>query len=267
MRHIMLLMIGLFAVSSCSPVGIVAGAGATLGIAAAQEGGISGAAQDLKLKAMISDQWFRYDISTFSKLNLNVDQGRVLITGVVQNPDHRVEAVRLAWQVEGVRQVINEIRVAKSDGFPGYVRDQWITTRLRAGLTFDREVQSINYSIDTVQGTVYLMGVAQNQVELNKVIETARTVPHVKQVISYVKMSGEDIGGFYDAGQSSSMSSAPSNDVNTGNYRPAVTAPAYEPPPADSAYPTDTYYTGSSSGQVESEQLQPVPLKPYPEWD
>ena len=151
-----------------------------------------------------------------------MDQGRVLITGVVQNPDARVEAVRLAWQVEGVRQVINEIRIAKSDGLPGYVRDQWITTRLRAAITFDRDVQSINYSIDTVQGTVYLMGVAQNQAELNRVIETARTIPHVKQVISYVKQAGESVDQFYDAGQSGAVNatraaSAPVSPVESSN--------------------------------------------------
>ena len=181
----------LVVLSGCSPVGMVMGTGAAVGISAAREGGISGTVEDVKIKALISDKWFRYDVNTFTKLNLTVNQGRVLITGIVQNPDDRVEAVRLAWQVEGVSQVINEIRVAESDGLPGYVRDQWITTRLRTSLTFDREVQSINYSIDTVAGTVYLMGVAQDQAELNRVIETARTIPHVMNVISYVKMAGD----------------------------------------------------------------------------
>lgn len=199
MRKTLLLLMALFMTSSCSGAGVLAGGAAALGIAAAQEGGISGAADDVRIKAHISDRWFKYDVDTFTKLKLNVDQGRVLITGVVQNPDHRVEAVRLAWQVEGVRQVINEIRIANSDGVPGYVRDKWITTHLRAALTFDRDVQSINYSIDTVQGTVYLMGMAQNQAELNRVMERARTISHVKQVISYVKMPGESFEGTYDA--------------------------------------------------------------------
>lgn len=190
--------------SSCSPVGVAAGAGAALGIGAAREGGLTGTARDLKIKALISDKWFKYDLETFAKLNLTVNQGRVLVTGVVQNPDDRVEAIRLAWQVEGVNQVINEIRVAKGEGLPGYVRDQWITTRLRTQMTFDREIQSINYSIDTVAGTVYLMGVAQDQAELNKVIDIARTLPYVQQVVSYVKMAGEPLppasrsGGGYE---------------------------------------------------------------------
>lgn len=181
--------------AGCSLVGAAAGAGAAVGIASQQEGGVSSAASDVRIKAMIADKWFKYKVDTFSKLSTTVDQGRVLITGVVQNPDDRVEAVRLAWQVDGVKQVINEIRVADGEGVPGFVRDKWITTRLRTALTLDKEVGAINYTIDTVQGTVYLMGVARNQSELDRVIQIAREIPNVKQVISYVKPLGETVQG------------------------------------------------------------------------
>jgi osmotically-inducible protein OsmY len=192
-KTVSLFLLSAAVLAACTPVGAVAGGGAALGIASAQEGGIRGAADDIRIKALISDKWFRYDLKTFAKLNLTVDQGRVLITGVVQDPDARVEAVRLAWQVEGVQQVINEIRVADSDGLPGFVRDEWITTRLRTALMFDKQVQSINYSIETVQGNVYLMGAANSQAELDRVIEVARTIPNVQQVVSYVKLRGQDI--------------------------------------------------------------------------
>lgn len=180
------------ALSACSPGGILLGAGTLLGIASVREGGISGTLSDAEIKALINDKWFQYNVDTFRKLSTTVDQGRVLVTGVVQDPEDRVEAVRLAWQVEGVKQVINEIRVADSDGVKGFVNDTWISTRLRAALTVDREVQNLNYSIDTVQGTVYLMGVAQTQSELNRVIEIARNIPHVRRVVSYIKLPGEE---------------------------------------------------------------------------
>ncbi len=176
-----------FFVSGCVWVG--AGAAVATGAAASQEGGIRAAVNDTRIRALISDLWFKYDLNTFAKLDLTVDNGRVLITGIVQNPDHRVEAVRLAWQPEGVQQVINEIRIAESTGIKGYARDTWITTRLRTAIMFEKEVQSLNYSIDTVQGTVYLMGVAQSQAELDKVIAIARTIDKVEQVVSYVKIS------------------------------------------------------------------------------
>jgi osmotically-inducible protein OsmY len=188
MYRVLILICISFILVSCSATGAAVGAGAAVGIAAVKEGGLSGTVEDIKIKTAISDKWFKYDLATFTKLNLTVNQGRVLVTGIVQDPDDRVEAIRLAWLVPGVKQVINEIRIAESEGVPGYLKDQSITARLRTALTFDKQVQSINYSIDTVQGTVYLMGVAQNQTELNKVIETARVTPYVKQVISYVNL-------------------------------------------------------------------------------
>ncbi len=186
-------IIAMMFLPACTPLGMATGAAATAGTAASKEGGIGGAITDASIKGSINEAWFRYNIETFSKLSTTVNQGRVLLTGVVQNPEDRVEAVRLVWQVKGVKQVINEIRVSDSEGLPGFVRDNWITTRLRTAMTFEKGVQSLNYSIDTVQGVVYLMGVAMSEAELNKVMSLARTIPNVKQVVSYVKMVGEPI--------------------------------------------------------------------------
>jgi len=190
---ITLLLSAALMLPSCVWVG--AGAAAITGATAVQEGGISRAVKDARIQALISDLWFKYDIKTFAKLDLTVNNGRVLITGVVQDPDHRVEAVRLAWQPEGVTQVINEIRIAESAGVGGYASDAWISARLRAAIVFEKEVSSLNYSIDTVQGTVYLMGTGQSQEELDKVIQTARTIPNVKQVVSYVKVLPPRVNG------------------------------------------------------------------------
>lgn len=180
------------AMSACSPLGMATGAGAATGIAAAREGGIRTSVSDARINAEISDKWFKYDLKTFAKLNITVNQGRVLLTGVVQDPEDRVEAVRLAWQVDGVEQVINEIRIADSEGLSGYVKDTWISAQLRTKMTFDRDIQSINYSVDTVQQVVYLMGVAHTQEELDRVKALSRSISGVKQVVSYVKMAGPD---------------------------------------------------------------------------
>lgn len=231
-------VLGALSLSSCSFVGLATGAGAAVGTAAVQEGGISRAVGDARIQAQINDLWFRYNVETFAKLDLTVNQGRVLITGVVQDPEHRVEAVRLAWQPKGVKQVINEITVAESQGITGYARDALITTRLRTAITFDKEVLSLNYNIDTVQGTVYLMGFAQNQVELNRVIETARTIPDVKRVVSYVKVDGMD-----DAGASSADYSG------AGYAEPAAAQQSYQPDyqaPASQSVSGPDYSAGAS---------------------
>lgn len=192
-RTLLLSLSTLMLTTACTPLGLATGAAATAGTAASKEGGIPGAFSDAGIKGRINEAWFQYNIETFSKLSTTVNQGRVLLTGVVQQPEHRVEAVRLVWQVPGVKQVINEIQVADSAGLPGFVRDNWISTRLRTEITFAKEVSSLNYTIDTVQGVVYLMGVAMSQRELDRVIEIARTIPNVKQVVSYAKMIGEPV--------------------------------------------------------------------------
>ena len=193
-----LLCLAVLPLGACGVTGLATTAGAVGGMAAAREGGIRQSAIDTRIAMEINDLWFKYDTDAFLKLNMTVEQGRVLVTGVVQNPDHRVEAIRLAWQPEGVTQVINEVRVAESDGISGFARDTWITSNLRAKLIFDRDIQSINYSIDTVQGIVYLMGIAQDQAELNKVISHARDTGYVKDVVSHVKLAGEPIDKLQD---------------------------------------------------------------------
>ncbi len=191
-----ILLLGLsitpLSLQGCSPIGIAAGVGATVGTAASQEGGLKNAARDTAIRLEISDFWFKKDLKIFSRLNLTVQDGRVLITGIVDNPDHRVDAVRLAWQAEGVSQVINEIQVRDEPrSWTQYGRDTWITTQLRGYITFDKHIQSINYSIDTVNGVVYLMGVGQDQAEIDRVIDHARNTAYVTQVISYVRLRGE----------------------------------------------------------------------------
>lgn len=233
-------------VASCSPIGAAAGAGATLGIASAQEGGISSAANDMRIKALISEKWFAYKVETFRKLNLTVDQGRVLITGIVQNPDDRVEAVRLAWQVNGVKQVINEIRVSSSEGLKGYIKDTWITTRLRTAMTFDRNIQAINYSIDTVDGVVYLMGVAISQQDLNNTVALARTIPGVKQVVTYVKPMGQPVVA-ETPGQSASMPA------------PAMPTPVTTMTPSTSSNLSPDY-NGSGTGTLSVQPVTATPL-------
>lgn len=232
-----LMALGLMMPAACTPLSVATGAGATAGIAASQEGGIATAIDDKWIQTQINDAWLKYDIDTFAKLNTTVQQGRVLITGVVQKPDARVEAVRLAWQVKGVKQVINEIRVANSEGIQGFLRDGWISTRLRGAMLLDRDIDSIHYTIDTVQSVVYLMGVARDQAELDHVIETARTIPHVKQVVSYVKMPGEKV----TPAASSAMGSAPATPASgSASGAPTdITTPAPGRPASVEAVPLD----------------------------
>jgi osmotically-inducible protein OsmY len=181
--------------TACDPVSLGVGAGASLGVAAAQEGGIRGELTDDAIKLQIVDLWVKKDLNMFSKLSATVKEGRVLVTGSVPNPDMRVEAIRLVWQAQGVKQVLNEVSVDNGPGVTGAVMDTWVTSSLKTKLMFDKHIQSINYNVDTVAGNVYLMGVAQDRQELGRVMDYARNINHVKNVVSYVRLRYEDPAG------------------------------------------------------------------------
>jgi len=241
-------------ISGCGPVGMATGAGAVVGMTATKEGGLRGGVSDLSIKAQINDLWFKHSTSMFSKLSMTVDQGRVLLTGVVQNPEDRVEAVRLAWQPKGVKQVINEIRVGEAGGFKSFARDEWIGAELRTRLIGNKGVQSANYNIDVVQGTVYLMGVAQYQQELDRVIRIASAVKGVKEVVSYVKLAGEPISS------SGAATTVQGNAYATQPSAPMPVAPSsssYMNDPSVTTYPVSPAYSSPSSAGVESEVLPP----------
>jgi len=168
--------------------GTVIGAGATAGTAAMEERGLSGAADDTAIRLRLNAHYSGDDERLWRKIGFQVYGGRVLLTGALDTPEMQARAVRLAWQAEGVTEVINEIEVAESDGITGYGRDTWIATQLKSRLLFDKEVSSINYSIDAVRGKVYLIGVAQSRKELNRVINHARGLDYVQKVVSYVRI-------------------------------------------------------------------------------
>jgi osmotically-inducible protein OsmY len=111
----------------------------------------------------------------------------VLLTGQLPSEEMRLEAVRLAWQADGVEEVINEIQIGDSS-VGDLATDTWISTQLKTDLLLDSEVYSINYSIETSNGVVYILGVARSQAELDRVIDYARNLANVRRVVSYVRV-------------------------------------------------------------------------------
>lgn len=190
-RRAVWLALGALALAACDPVSLGVGAAATTGVAVAQERTVKDAVSDTAIRIGINDLWLKESVDLYQRLGLSVNEGKVLVTGRVPTHEDRVTAIRLVWQVDGVREVINEVEVAEGVGIGGYLRDAWISTQLRTRLTTDTSIRAINYSVDTVGGTVYLMGVAQDQAELDRAISHARQIPYVREVVSFVRMKNE----------------------------------------------------------------------------
>lgn len=177
------------ALSGC--VGLAVGAGATAGTAAMQDRGLGGAIDDTVIHSKITSAYFANDVK-FKLIAVKVHEGRVLLTGTVPKPEDRIDAVRHAWKVNGVQTVINEITVKDDSGVLDLARDKWVTAQLRLKITFDGKIKAINYAIDTVNGTVYLMGVAQNEQELALVRNHARGIEYVRRVVSHVRIKRDE---------------------------------------------------------------------------
>ena len=170
--------------------GVVVGAGATTGVGALQERGLEVAASDTRLEAEVIGQWLTHNDKLAIKVSVEVYEGRALLTGAVDGDAMRADAVRLTWKVPHIKDVLNEIQIVAKSSLTDLARDTWITTQFRAKLTFDEEVLAINYAVETVNGVVYMIGIAQNQTELDRVFGHARDIEYVRNVISHVRVKG-----------------------------------------------------------------------------
>ncbi len=177
----------------CTP--LVLGGAAVGATVVAQERSASDAVSDTVIQANINKSFLEHDVEIFQRTDISVVEGKVLLTGIVPEPQDRLDAARLAWQVEGVREVINEIDVKDRSTLSDAARDSWITAKLRSRIAFDSGIYSINYTIDTVNQRVFLMGVAQDQAELDRVVAHARNIDYVRAVIPYVRMRQAAPGG------------------------------------------------------------------------
>ena len=162
------------------------GATATAGVALAQERSVGQAMDDTTILATINHYLLKKSDSLFLKVDVEVVEGRVLLTGNVDNPEDRIAVARISWQARGVREVLNELEINDQSGLRDYAKDVWITTQLKVKLLGDGQITAINYSVDTLNGVVYLFGIAQSQKELDRATGHARNIKGVVKVVSHV---------------------------------------------------------------------------------
>tara|TARA_R110001583_G_scaffold96819_3_gene241465 strand:- start:178362 stop:179027 length:666 start_codon:yes stop_codon:yes gene_type:complete len=170
---------------------LVVGAGATAGVAAMQERGFKNSVNDNAITANLWRKYLEIDEKMFVDIDIEVLEGEVLLAGYVPTADVEMTAVQTAWQTDGVKRVINQLKVGKTLGVIDTASDLLISTRIKTALMFDSRVYAINYTIETVDGTVYLMGIAQNKNELDRVISHVRATSYVKKVVSYVRLKND----------------------------------------------------------------------------
>jgi len=127
----------------------------------------------------------------YSKIKIEVVNGRVLLTGLIDRENDAIAAVQIAWDQKGVSEVINELKVDENSStfdIIQYTRDTLITAQIKSKTIINRDIKFINYTVITINDVVYLFGIARSEEELQKVANFAANVHSVKKVVSHVKV-------------------------------------------------------------------------------
>lgn len=184
-----LLMTSMLALSACAPA--IVGVGTAAVAASSTEKGFSTSVADGVIKTKLSDKFLRTDVELVEKVSIAVNEGAVLLTGTISTQEKKINATRLAWEIKGVREVVNEVNVTDSASLKTRAKDFAAAAQLRLKIIGDGEVSSLNFSIDVVDGVVYLSGVAASEEERARIIELAQELPFAKKVVDYIILSSD----------------------------------------------------------------------------
>ena len=170
----------------CSPAGILASGGATGMVVAEGDRSFGAVVDDATIKINIAAKFINSDDNLFVDVSTSVLEGRVLLTGLVDNQEIRIDAVRRVWEVEGVNEVINEIQIGNRASIKEYAQDVWITTQVRGLAAKTVGLRSVAYNFETIQGKVYIVGITSRPEQLEAIIDAAKTIKGVSEIINYV---------------------------------------------------------------------------------
>jgi len=127
----------------------------------------------------------------FLYIQAEVLDGRIFLTGKVDEPEEKIKITKMAWETKGVRSVKNAIEIKGQSNFKSVGKDVLITTQLRTALLLNKLVKSGNYTLETINKTIYIFGIAINDEEKKEVIEEANNIFDVKEVVPTIYLVSE----------------------------------------------------------------------------
>jgi len=136
--------------------------------------------KNLSARLLLKDK--RYLLS----VNTKVLDGRIFLTGKVDDPEEKLQLTKLAWETKGARSVKNDIKIKEDFNFKQSAKDLLITSQLRAALIFNRKIKATNYQIDTYKKQVFIYGISLTANERKEVISEAKEIPDIQNVITSI---------------------------------------------------------------------------------
>ena len=131
------------------------------------------------------------DKSYFISIQTEVIDGRIFISGKVDEPEEKIKITKMAWETKGVRSVKNAITIKGQTNFKSTAKDILITTQLRSALIFNKKTKARNYTLETINKNIYIFGIAMDAEEKKEVINEANKIYDVKKVIPSIYLVSE----------------------------------------------------------------------------
>ncbi len=146
---------------------------------------------DVNARTDLNARLLAEEPALFANVATSVIEGRVHLSGTVPTNEDRLTATRIAWGTPNVKEVVNDIEVTNEGDLLDTVRDRWINTQVRARILTDAAIKDINYTINTQNRTIYILGIAQDQAELDRVLAHARSIPEARRVVNYALLKDD----------------------------------------------------------------------------
>ena len=141
---------------------------------------------DSVMQKSLSARLILKEKSYILSVNTKVLDGRIFLTGKVENPEEKLQLTKLAWETKGVRSVKNDIKIKEEFNFTQSAKDLLITSQLRAAMIFNKKIKSSNYQIDTYKKKIFIYGISLTSEERKKVINEAKEILDVVDVIASI---------------------------------------------------------------------------------
>ena len=167
-------------VNSCAIVGSV---GSLVGSASTSTRGLSGTIEDTYLMSKIVSKITLMKLSNFSNITVLVNNGKVLLAGNIENQEKRLELIKKVWWIDGVKEVLNELEIGPRTSFSEKAEDFVFEAKIEKRLLFEPGIFSNNYSVDVVNGKVYVMGISSDIEEKTKVENFLNNMNDIKKLI------------------------------------------------------------------------------------
>ena len=185
-KIILLLIIGLF-LTNCAGVGS-AGLFSTGVSVAFDPRSVGTQIDDSIMEKSLKTKILLRDKNHLLKVKTQVLDGRIFLTGTVDDPEEKLQLTKLAWETKGVRSVRNDIKIKEEFNFSQSAKDLLITSQLRTAIILNKEIKATNYQIDTYKKKIFIYGIAQTSDEKDLVIKEAKEILDVEDVIASIML-------------------------------------------------------------------------------